>query len=173
MQKFIIISENSLMKNIKTDKPAALLIGIGNSGRSDDGAGWLFADMAAHLPNLHCEYRYQLQIEDAELVSRYDRVFFADASHIALPDGFEIKRIKAAGHFYYSSHLQSPETILYLARMLYDRNPVAYTIALEGDNWSLGTEAGPVVKHHLQAAYTYFEKQLLPADDCPVSFIRT
>lgn len=155
------------MKNIKTEKQAALLIGIGNSGRSDDGTGWLFADLASHLPHLHCEYRYQLQIEDAELVSRYERVFFADASHASLHNGFEIKPVNAANHFFYSSHLQTPETILYLATELYHKNPVAYTIAVEGANWELGTHAGEAAKRHLQAAFSYFEKHIFAATACP------
>lgn len=161
------------MKNKKIEKHAALLIGIGNSGRCDDGVGWLFADLASHLPCLHCEYRYQLQIEDAELVSRYETVFFADASHASLHNGFEIKRINAASRFFYSSHLQTPETILYLATELYYKNPVAYTIAVEGENWELGTHAGEVAQRHLQAAFSYFEKHIVPAIACPALSVST
>lgn len=150
-----------------------MLIGIGNSGRCDDGVGWLFADLASHLPHLHCEYRYQLQIEDAELVSRYETVFFADASHASLQNGFEIKRINAAHHFFYSSHLQIPETILYLATELYHKNPVAYTIAVEGENWELGTHAGEVAQHHLRAAFSHFEKHILPAVASPALSVST
>ncbi|MGB3077286.1 MAG: hypothetical protein WBB36_18310 [Chitinophagales bacterium] len=123
------------MKNTATEKAKVLLIGIGNSGRSDDGLGWMFAELASRFPQIDVETRYQLQIEDAELVHKYDTVFFADASHTALPNGFQMHRIKAARHFFYSSHLQSPETILYLAKELYVKSPDAYSIAIEGLIW--------------------------------------
>ena len=62
--------------NESWNDPATLLIGIGNSGRQDDGLGWAFLDAVCSQPDLkaQCEYRYQLQIEDAELVSRFERV---------------------------------------------------------------------------------------------------
>ncbi|MEP7127966.1 MAG: hypothetical protein ABI729_03820 [Chitinophagales bacterium] len=149
------------MKNTETEKVKVLLIGIGNSGRSDDGLGWMFAEMASRFSQIDVEFRYQLQIEDAELVCKYDTVFFADACHTALPNGFEMKRIKAARHFFYSSHLQSPETILYLAKELYTKSPVAYTIAIEGLHWELGTVVSDEANIHLQSAFSYFRKKLI------------
>ena len=56
-----------------------LLFGIGNSGRSDDGLGWEFLDkIKPNFPiDFDMEYRYQLQIEDAELAKQYQRVMFS------------------------------------------------------------------------------------------------
>ena len=136
------------MKNIKTDSPKILLIGIGNSGRGDDGLGWKFADLVEHsLYNFFdCEYRYQLQIEDSEMVSKYDKVIFADAAHSVLINGFEINACKGAGHYFYSSHIQSPETILYLANALYQRYPKAYTLGISGQYWDLKTSLSKEAK---------------------------
>ena len=65
------------MNESGTDRKT-LLIGIGNSGRSDDALGWKFVDEFADYDYLFdLEYRYQLQIEDSELVSRYKKVIFA------------------------------------------------------------------------------------------------
>ena len=59
-----------------------LLIGIGNYGRADDALGWKFIDEFSDRDDLYdFEYRYQLQIEDAELVTKYEKVIFVDASH--------------------------------------------------------------------------------------------
>ena len=61
------------MKNL--DK--IIIIGVGNSGRQDDGLGWAFLDeIKRKFPGIKIEYKYQLQIEDADLISSYDTVFF-------------------------------------------------------------------------------------------------
>ena len=74
------------MKNLKTDSTRILLIGIGNSGRGDDGLGWKFTELVERSGYnfFDCEYRYQLQIEDTVLISKYDTVLFVDASQAAL-----------------------------------------------------------------------------------------
>ncbi|VGO14536.1 hypothetical protein PDESU_03099 [Pontiella desulfatans] len=61
---------------------STLVIGYGNPGRLDDGLGPAFAEriQGLGLSGVTVESNYQLNIEDAELVSRYDTVVFADAS---------------------------------------------------------------------------------------------
>ena len=153
------------MKNIKTDKADILLIAIGNSGRRDDGLGWEFADRVSRSCGslIDCEYRYQLQIEDAVMVSRYDTVIFADASHTELKEGFEVKPCLAAPHYFFSSHMQSPETILYLARELYNKSPETYTMAIAGHDWGLGKGLGKDAELNLQKAISFFKKEFVPA----------
>ena len=58
-----------------------LLIGIGNSGRSDDGLGWAFVETMAQNEAFTGDtlLRYQLQIEDAAQISEYKQVIFVDA----------------------------------------------------------------------------------------------
>lgn len=153
------------MNDLKTEKSDILIIGIGNSGRSDDGLGWKFVDIASHTiqNSFDVEYRYQLQVEDADLVSKYNKVIFADASQAATENGFEISPCKKVGHYFFSSHLQSPETILYLAEMLYNKKPEAFTIAIEGKNWELGTLLSREAEKNLKKALEYFEKTFLPS----------
>lgn len=152
------------MKNTRTDASRLLLIGIGNSGRKDDGLGWKFTELVQSMqfPSLDIEYRYQLQVEDVLLVCQYDKVIFADASHGKLQDGVELKPCNAARHYFFSSHLQSPETILYLAKELYNKMPEAYTLAIEGKEWGIGTNISKEATINLQRAVAYFEKQLFP-----------
>ncbi len=152
------------MKDLKTDLSKILLIGIGNSGRGDDGLGWNFTELAGHTGYdcFNYEYRYQLQVEDAVIISQYDTVIFVDASHTALKDGFEIKPCEAASHYFFSSHMQSPETILYLANDLYNKFPEAYTIAIAGYYWGLKTSLSKEAKQNLQLSFTYFIKDFLP-----------
>ena len=152
------------MKELKTNSTRILLIGIGNSGRGDDGLGWQFTELVqqAGKDYIDFEYRYQLQVEDTVVISEYEIVIFADASHAALKEGFEIKSCTAAGHYFYSSHMQSPETILYLANDLYHKFPEAYTIAISGHYWDLKTSLSKEAKKNLQSAFTFFIKEFLP-----------
>lgn len=154
------------MKNIKTDPKRILLVGIGNSGRKDDGLGWKFTELASStdLPSLDVEYRYQLQVEDVLLICRYDKVIFADASHGKYRNGFEMKSCIAAQHYFFSSHLQTPETILYLAKELYHETPEAYTLAIEGQDWGLGTGLSHAARLNLDNAFCYFKNHCFSTD---------
>ncbi len=141
-----------------------LIIGIGNCGRGDDGLGWKFTDMLKRykFDFLDYEYRYQLQVEDTLLVSQYNKIIFADASHKVLENGFEVKPCTPANHYFFSSHIQSAETILYLANDLYNKQPAAYTIAISGCHWQLKTSLSKEAKKNLQSAFTFFLNSFLP-----------
>lgn len=153
------------MSESKTDKATILVIGIGNCGRNDDGLGWKFADYLYEqgIEQVDIEYRYQLQVEDALLVSGFDLVFFVDASHENPELGFEIKPCNAAGHYFFSSHAQTPETILYLSGDLYNKIPIAYTIGIAGFNWGMGNSISYRACHNLEAAFRYFISGFLPS----------
>jgi len=153
------------MKNSRTEKGDILLVGIGNSGRRDDGLGWKFTGLVNHsgLKMFDCEFRYQLQVEDVLLVCRYDKVVFIDASHSELKEGFELQPCIAAHHYFFSSHIQSPETILYLAKELYNKTPEAYTLAIAGYNWGLGNTLSKEAELNLQKAISFFEEEFVPA----------
>lgn len=148
-----------------------LLIGIGNTGRGDDGLGWMFADyVREHASSLFdVEYRYQLQVEDAELIGQYDTVVFADASHENLDGGFVFKACETAGHFYYSSHMQSPETLLFLSEKLFGKKPAAFIIAITGVEWELKTTLHQEAQKNLEAATGFFENEFMLSDNAIVA----
>lgn len=152
------------MKSTKTDAGKILLIGIGNSGRKDDGLGWKLAEWvaSANVASLDVEYRYQLQVEDVLLICPYDTIIFADATHESIADGFALLPCLAARQYFYSSHLQTPEAILYLAKELYNKMPEAYTLAIEGKDWGLGTYLSKEATLNLQKAFSYIRKELFP-----------
>jgi len=160
------------MKNLKTDSNRVLIIGIGNSGRGDDGLGWKFVEMTQYLGYdfLDYEFRYQLQIEDASLIGAYDVVIFTDASHSKLSKGFEMKSCLPANHYFFSSHTQSPEVILYLANILYHKSPKAYTLAISGKEWDLHTSLSKGAEKNLQAALSFFVEEFLPAVQAKMVF---
>ncbi len=153
------------MKNLKIKTGKLLLIGIGNCGRKDDGLGWKFTDYVSSLniQTVDCEFRYQLQVEDALLVSQYDKVIFVDASHVELSNGFDWTSCKPASHYYFSSHIQTPETILYMAKELYHSSPEAYILAITGDDWGLGSSLSQKADENLKKAMSFFDHKFSTA----------
>jgi hydrogenase maturation protease len=150
------------MKNSKAERAGILLVGIGNSGRKDDGLGWKFAGLVSESGRsvIDCEYRYQLQVEDVLMTCHYDKVIFVDATHEVLEDGYELKPCRVAPHYYYSSHMQSPETILYLAKELYNKEPEAWVLAITGKQWGLGTSLSLEAERNLEKAFLFFQQIL-------------
>lgn len=142
-----------------------LLIGIGNCGRGDDGLGWAFVDwvVSQGYDFLDYDYRYQLQVEDAELISKYDLVVFVDASQEKLNTGFEIRPCIAASHAFFSTHEQMPGAVLHLANELYDKFPKAYVVSICGEEWDLQTSLSKTAESNLQAAVSFFTEQFLPS----------
>lgn len=146
------------MKQNKT-----IIIGIGNSGRQDDGLGWLFLDhlQKEGFENTDLEYRYQLQIEDAELICNYDTVIFVDAVKKNIEKGYYFKPCKPSAKYSFSTHELTPETILYLASNLYQHDPESYILGIEGLQWELKTGLCNKAKINLQKAMRFFTENLL------------
>ncbi|MBK8566182.1 MAG: hypothetical protein IPN76_23285 [Saprospiraceae bacterium] len=97
-----------------------LVLAIGNSGRQDDGLGWAFGEALERTVSSEGEvhYRYQLQVEDADLVTTADRVVFVDAFKDPLPDGFQWKKIAPNADFEFTTHALSPEAVLFFLRAI-------------------------------------------------------
>lgn len=144
--------------------PKVLIIGIGNSSRGDDALGWLFAEkcVSYNYPNLDVQMQFQLVVEDAFTISKYDLVFFADATKDNLSKGYQIKEMKIqdAVDFTFTTHTQSPENILLLAADLFKAYPKAYTIAISGYHWELGAPVTDQALLNLQNAESFFNKIL-------------
>lgn len=110
-----------------------IVIGYGNPGRLDDGLGPAFADAVEKLalPNVTVESNYQLTVEDASLVAEYDIAVFADAD-IKCPKSFSIRRIEKDVAPSYTTHIIEPETVLSLARRLFDAKTKGYLLGIRG-----------------------------------------
>ena len=135
-----------------------LVIGIGNVGRQDDGLGWEFLDRIKFLgfPEKDMVYRYQLQVEDADLICNYDRVVFVDASRNELAGGISLTPCNISSKHGFTSHELAPETIMYLAKTLYDHKPDAYILGIQGVEWNLKQGLSPLAKTNLDRAIDLF-----------------
>lgn len=135
-----------------------LLIGIGNSGRSDDGLGWAFVETMAQNEAFTGDtlLRYQLQIEDAAQISEYKQVIFVDAHQGKLKKGFSFNQCSASNDFSFTTHRLAPGTVLHLCRELYEQNPSAYLLLIDGENWELDIGLSQKAQQNLQNALVFF-----------------
>jgi hydrogenase maturation protease len=120
--------------------PGTLLIGIGNSGRRDDGLGWAFLDSVEQKGTFEGDilYRYQLQIEDAEIIRHYRHVVFVDACKEPLSDGCDMRPCLPERKFEFTTHNLSPAAVLYLCLDLYGTLPEVWQLMISGHAWGLG-----------------------------------
>jgi hydrogenase maturation protease len=117
-----------------------LVYGIGNVGRQDDGLGWAFVDWLESTgrcspATLH--RGYQPVLEDAELVSRFARVLFVDATKDAEVADAALSRPEPAYDVPFSSHALTVPTVLATARLCFDAEPEAWLLALRGHSFDL------------------------------------
>ncbi|MEZ4842131.1 MAG: hydrogenase maturation protease [Flavobacteriaceae bacterium] len=133
-----------------------LIFGIGNVGRKDDGIGWAFLD-DLKTENIDCDiaYRYQLQVEDAELLCNYEKVIFIDSSKEDIDNGFYFKTCESSDEFSFSTHELAPQTVLFLAEELYQHSPKAFILGVQGYQWNLEQGLSEKAKINLYTAKTY------------------
>ncbi len=146
----------------KLNRNDTLLFAIGNSGRQDDGLGWAFAEAVeqAGFFKGKIHYRYQLQVEDAELVSQAGCVIFVDAFKGELPEGFAWRPCEPAPEFHFSTHAISPESILFLSENLFEKTPEAHYLLMQGEAWELEIGLTEAARKRLERALDFFIETL-------------
>jgi hydrogenase maturation protease len=143
-------------------RPDALVFGIGNNARGDDGLGWAFLDHLSSMAGFRgqAEYRYQLQVEDAALVAEARQVVFVDACRTALVDGFQWQPCEPSADFPFSTHALPPRVVLSLCRDLYGETPPAWLLMIQGTGWELGSGLGAAARCYLERALHSFQSRL-------------
>ena len=146
------------MKNSGTDR--CLIIGIGNDSRQDDGLGWALLDRIGQVYGDHANlvYRYQLNIEDADLIKDTDCVLFVDACYDALAGGSAIDVCASNGDITFTTHALSPAAVLALCEQVYNKKPAAYLLRMQGYAWELKTGLTPEGKKNLESGFELFER---------------
>ncbi|NQT88497.1 hydrogenase maturation protease [bacterium] len=136
-----------------------LLIGFGNPGRLDDGLGPALAEaiQQRNLPGATVEADYQLTVEDAADVAKYDIVLFADAD-VGGPEPFWMKRIEGGpdATLGFSSHSVEPKAVLAMARELFGAQPEAYLLGIRGYEFNeFGERLSPQARANLAEAVAH------------------
>jgi hydrogenase maturation protease len=133
----------------------SLVVGIGNVGREDDGLGWAFVDWletTGECAGTELVRAYQLQLEDADLVSRVDRVLFVDSTtdpdvatyQLSIPE----PRLEVA----FTSHALTIPTVLEISRQCFSRLPDVRLLAIRGHSFTLTEGLTPLAADHLAVA---------------------
>jgi len=141
--------------------PNILIYGYGNPGREDDGLGIAFAEKLESwanensIKNISFDSNYQLNIEDAEKVSQYDLVIFADASTEDIPD-FCISLLDGTKNVSFTTHAASPGYVVYLCQDLFQKDPKAYLLHLKGYQWEFKEGLTTEAESNLEKALAFF-----------------
>jgi hydrogenase maturation protease len=146
-----------------------LLYGYGNPGRGDDGLGPALAAAIEELgiPNTAVDANYQLTVEDAAEIARYDAVVFADAA-MQGPSPFWFSRIEdrvieqAGSALGWTSHSVSPAQVVALARGMFSSKVAAFALGIRGHAFGeLDEGLSVAAQGNLAAAVVFVRKALI------------
>jgi hydrogenase maturation protease len=140
-----------------------LIFGIGNCGREDDGLGWAFLDQIKDkLPaNFDIEYRYQLQVEDAELSTNYDTIIFIDAHTQLFKEGYTWEKCMPKATESFTTHELDPQSVLYLTDTIYNKKPTSYILGISGKDFRLAMGLSDLASSNLIKALDFFNTNIL------------
>lgn len=141
------------------DGEDCLIYGIGNVGRQDDGLGWALIDWleetgrCARAELARC---YQLQLEDADRISRKRRVLFVDATTAADVDDIRVEAVGPRMDLSFTSHAVSVPTIVATCECCFGRAPEVQLLTIKGYAWALKIGLTGYAARNLGKATTLF-----------------
>jgi hydrogenase maturation protease len=93
--------------------------GYGNRSRSDDGVGWFVVDRLQELalPGVELLTSHQLEVDHAEIISRFDAVVFVDAAIPQSPLAISRTVVKPNFQSHAVAHYLTPGDVLELAKI--------------------------------------------------------
>ncbi len=159
-----------------------LVIGFGNTLRSDDGVGPVVAKLLAnrlameHTPGVVALAVMQLLPELAENISRSKCVIFIDAS-VKVPVGFlDAVRVQPDRHEEHPGrlgHHETPEQLMALCDKVFGNVPPAFVLAIGAASLEIGSRLSHTVKPMVRALANhlfeglvhkgpYYSRQALP-----------
>lgn len=116
-----------------------LVIGYGNTLRSDDGAGPRVAEAVAamNLPGVRALVCPLLTPELADPISQTRAVLFVDAA-VDAPHEVRLRRLEPAESAQIMTHAADPRTLLALAREVFGHAPEAWWLTIPAVNFDFG-----------------------------------
>jgi len=120
-----------------------LVIGYGNPAREDDGLGTLAAEAIdkLNMSGVTVEVDYQLHVEDAAAVAAHDVVIFVDASVEGDAPFYFTRVVPAFPEGEFSTHVVEPQTVVALAKNIFNATCQAYVLGIRGYSFSMFTES--------------------------------
>jgi len=143
-------------------KPKILIYGYGNPGRQDDGLGAAFIAaiekwvVEKKVENIALDTNYQLNIEDAHLISAYDKVIFIDATIEPIESYSFTKVIPSDAKVEFTMHAVSPAFVVDLCQKIFGNTTEAWLLHLKGYQWEFEERLSDQAKENLSAALNFF-----------------
>ena len=137
----------------KTADADFLVIGYGNTLRSDDGVGAKVAAAVAELalPGVVALVHHQLTPELAEPISGARAVVFVDAAVDAATE-VQVRTLEPAEGAQLMAHAADPRSLLAFARELFGRCPPAWWLTIPVENLEFGEELSPLARRGYEIA---------------------
>lgn len=142
---------------------AALIYGIGNSLRRDDGVGAMVCDWVQEMAGDRVEAHpiYQLTPELCEPISRAGLVVFVDASASDDPGLVRVSYLEPHSATPTMTHYVTPEGLLAAAQSLYGTHPRAVLVTIGGKDFDFGEGFSPEVERAVDEACVLILTQIL------------
>ncbi len=142
-------------------KNKAIVYGIGNPNRGDDGIGYYCVNRIkrCNIPKgwiCECKKIYQLTIDVLEEASLYENIFIFDATFNSDINDFAFIKINSGLSANFTTHILSPEEFLLSLEKMFKKNFNLFTIAVRGYNWDLSPQLSPLALKNAQKAIEYF-----------------
>ncbi len=140
-----------------------LVLGYGNRSRTDDGVGWFVVERLQELALQDVELltSHQLEVDQAELISRFETVVFVDAAVPQSPLPIARTSVKPQFESHAVAHYLTPGDLLGLALMFFGRAPQAVLFSIRGTDFNFGTTVSPATEHAAHDVVRQIQ-QLLP-----------
>ncbi|WP_099240374.1 hydrogenase maturation protease [Synechococcus sp. BDU 130192] len=136
-----------------------LIIGYGNTLRSDDGAGQKVAEAFFNQENIKAIATHQLTPELVEDLVQVEQVYFIDAAPV---ETLTIKPIQRRDNEHNFGHFVDPKSLLNLAQEIYHYAPDAYLVLIPAQDFKLGENYSEITKNAIQKAIQLLQKRLTP-----------
>ena len=142
-----------------------LVIGYGNTLRSDDGAGQRVAEKIAQwkLPQVQSLAVHQLTPELAVNISEANVVIFIDAvaTNSKNPTLYQIKEIYPEDDNISCGHSFNPSSLLSYTQILYSKVITAYWVLIPAVNFDFGEEFSSLTQQGIDTALKQIKKLII------------
>lgn len=147
-------------------KVKVLVYGFGNPGRQDDALGnemvnKIEAWVKEHgIKNVETDSNYQLNVEDAEKISKKDVVIFVDASKEDIHE-YRFDHLNSSSKkVEFTMHSVSPEYVLHVCKDLFKKEPRTCLMAIKGYEWDFEEGLSDNAKLNLEQAFQFLTRKL-------------
>lgn len=140
-----------------------LFFGYGNPGRGDDALGPLCVEktILSDCKAVSCRIDMQLLVEHVTDLQDQDEIIFVDAD-MRCVEPFEFSAIFAQKDDSYTSHAITPAALLYVYRLVYQREPpAAFLLRIRGYDFALGDRLSKKAAINLEAAIQFIDRRYL------------